>query len=759
MRGLDRRYAAIVLTWKGRGRVRFPSLMASDLREALTSRAYDALRLEVERRTPFLLAPVCFAIGILLYFVSEGEPGIYWSGFLALALAAAAAALRSRPLTRRVLMALCLVCAGFTAAVVRTAEVKRPVLERTTIGRLEGRVMTIETRPGQARVLLHVHNFASLPKEALPERVRVTLRDAAAIRQGDTIRAMARLLPPPEPVRPGGYHFARDAYFAGLGAVGSILGKVEVTPGTERAAPRASMMAALDRERNALNDRIASVYGGQAGAVAAALVTGKRGLIDEETNDALRASGIYHIVSISGLHMALASGALFWAFRALLALSPTLALHWPIRKIAAVFAMIGGVLYCVFSGANVATVRALIMTLIMLGAVLFDRPAFSMRNLAIAALIVMALEPDTILGPSFQMSFAAVAALIALYDRPGRQPQEADGFDAPRANRNGGGPFSALRRMRQAAMELVKTTLVASAATAPFAAYHFHVANPYSLIGNLFGLPFVSILGMPSALAGAFLYPLGLDWPFWWLMGFAMDAVISISRLVEALPTARTYLTAFGPIALMLLTTALLLMTIARTWLRWLAIVPLCAGLAAASDRDQPDILVDRQASGAAIRGTDGRYVIVGRPSSFVIEQWLAADGDPRAADPAAAIVPGNCDSKGCIARLRDGRVVALIRNAAAIPEDCARADIAILQLRNNAGCGAKLVIDRLTLEQRGAVAIHLTQSGTRLVGALDTSKGKPWTRVATQPRPQVGSSPGHMAPQENDAVSTDERD
>lgn len=751
----NRRNRAVLLIVKGIPSVHSPSSAVSDLGHSILRNLGQAMRLEEERRTIFLLAPVCFGIGILLYFVSQDEPKPYWPGALVLVFGLVAFVLRTKPLARRCFLACCLVSAGFTASVIRTANIKRPVLERVTIGKLEGRVLTIETQPSQTRVLIAVSSFGALVADRMPERVRVTLKDASAVRPGDTIRATARLLPPPEPVRPGGYHFSRDAFFARLGAVGSILGKVEVLPAGETAGWATRAVALLDRERNTLNDRIAAAYGGQAGAVAAALVTGKRGLIDEETNDALRASGIYHIVSISGLHMALASGALFWAFRAFLALSPGLALHWPIRKIAAVLAMAGGILYCIFSGANVATVRALIMTLIMLGAVLIDRPAFSMRNLAIAALIVMALEPETILGPSFQMSFAAVAALIAMYDRPGRTTQELQWSDQEKPARQPPSAFPVFRYFRDGVTTLVKTTLVASAATAPFAAYHFHIANPYSLIGNLFGLPFVSILGMPSALAGAFLYPLGLDWPFWWLMGFAMDAVIRISQLIEALPTARTYLPAFAPAVLATTTLALLLLTIARTWLRWLAAVPLGIGLALASGGERPAILIDRQASGAAIRGEDGRYVILGRPSSFVIEQWLAADGDTRAAEPRTAVATDRCDRNGCITRLPDGRIVAFVRNSTAIPEDCARADIVILQVRNNAGCKAKLVIDRRMLEQRGAIAIYFSDEEPRLVGALDTSQGKPWIRSA----PQAATSPRPTPRQEVETLSSDEPD
>ncbi len=376
----------------------------------------DALALEAERRRLFLWLPVAMGLGVLLYFAADREPSL-WAPAIGFGVAAGLACLlRTRPLPAGACIALAAVFAGFAAGVWRTADIGAPMLDRPRVAKITGFVESVEARDVGARLVLLITDVAGLALEARPRRVRVNIR-SGTVAPGDHIVATARLLPPPGPARPGGYDFGRDAFFRGIGAVGSIAGKIAPAPPPSAIPMRLAFDAALDRARNALTARIASVGGGQGGAMGAALVTGKRGLITEATNNDLRAAGIYHIVSISGLHMVLAAGTIFWLVRALLALSQTIALSWPVKKIAAVAAMAGATAYCVFSGGDVATERSLIMTLVMLGAILVDRSALSMRNLALAALIVLLREPDALLGPSFQMSFGAVAALIAFAER------------------------------------------------------------------------------------------------------------------------------------------------------------------------------------------------------------------------------------------------------------------------------------------------------------------------------------------------------
>ncbi|SDN04158.1 competence protein ComEC [Methylobacterium phyllostachyos] len=680
----------------------------------------DGLAREAEQRRLFPWLAVAFGAGILVYFsATDGAP------ILAAPLIGAALTLAPVPIlgARPVAMALALAAGfaflGFAAATWRVAQVAAPILTRTTIGPLVGMVEALDEREVGARLVIRVESFAGLAPEARPARVRVSFRKTPIPRPGETIAATARLLPPPEAARPGGYDFARDAYFQGIGAVGSLLGAVTVRAPAEPPSLRLRLAALLDEARNALTRRIAESEGGQAGAVAAALVTGKRGLIGPATNDALRAAGIYHVVSISGLHMVLAAGVVFWLVRAALALIPHCALVWPIKKIAAGFAMVGVSAYCAFSGWDIAAERSLIMTLIMLGAILADRPALSMRNLALAALIALAREPEGLLGPSFQMSFGAVAGLIAcarlidgrLFVRPG----------AGRVGRLIGTSLSAVTGT-------LATTLVAQIATAPFATYHFQTIQPFGLVGNALTLPLVSLVVMPSAVIGCLAYPFALDRPVWWLMGHAVGGMLAISHWIAGFERASLVVPAFGTGALALLTAGLLLATLPVSRLRWLALPPLLIGLWLAALPDRYDLYVDRQGWGAAVRGPDGRLAALGSPSGFVLEQWLKADGDGRPPGRGSGAAPGGrCDRLGCTATLPDGRAIALVRDRRAFPDDCARAAVLITSLTAPPTCTGPLVIDRPRLAAQGAVALRAGADSFTLRGARDDGRSVPW--------------------------------
>jgi competence protein ComEC len=709
-----------------------PSAWLSVTGEALRRRLAAALATEGERRTWFNLMPVAFGCGIGAYFLADREPLWWGPGLALLAFALAAWLALARPLACGVLLGLAAAAAGMQAGIWRTERVAAPMLERTLIAPLSGFVESVEERTDDIRIVLAVTSFGSLSESQRPARVRITARKAP-LAAGAHITVNARLMPPPEPARPGGYDFGRDAFFRGLGAVGSGLGAVSLTQAPHAAPLRVGINAAIDEARNALTERIARLIGGQAGAVAAALVTGKRGLISEETNDILRAAGLYHIVSISGLHMVLAAGSVFWLVRALLALSTTAALGWPVKKIAAIAAMAVAIAYCVFSGAEVATVRSLFMTLIMLGAILADRPALSMRNLSVAALLVLAREPDALLGPSFQMSFGAVGALIAYAEWQRRRARP----DGPKLGLVGRG----IRTLRIAAVGLFVTSVIASLATGPFGAFHFQTFNPYGLIGNMLALPFVSLVVMPAAVVGALLYPLGLDAVAWWIMGLATQPVLAVSAYVAGFGGAVKVLPAFDVPALVLLGSALLIATLFTTWLRAFAALPLAAGVALAASPQKPDIYIDRAASGIAARAADGALAIAGRPGDFVLEQWLRADGDSRSTDDESLRTGASCDRRGCVITLAGGVTAAWSRDLSAITEDCARATLVVTPLRWDGGCAA-LMVDQATLDRYGAMSIHLTPSGLQASTSRDPDAQRRWSRPAPRPLASTAAPP-----------------
>jgi competence protein ComEC len=519
-----------------------------------------------------------------------------------------------------------------------------------------------------------------------------------------------------------------------VGAVGSFSSAPQVSAAPSAPDVWLQVNAAIDRGRNHLTDRIQSIVGGQAGAVAAALVTGKRGLILEPTNEALRAAGIYHIVSISGLHMVLVAGAIFWLMRATLALSGWSVLHLPVKKIAAAVAMLGATAYCVFSGSDVATERSLIMTLVMLGAILFDRPALSMRNLAIAAIIVLLREPETLLGPSFQMSFGAVAALIAYAERmrgATARPPPAFGLIGRMA-----------RIVKLAIIADLVTTFLATAATAPFGLFHFNTANPYGLIGNALALPFISLIVMPAAVAGALLYPFGLDAIAWWAMGQGTKPLLALSAEMASWPRSSVKLPAYGPAALMLFALALLWVTLWTTPLRWLAALPGMIGLALAGAPVKPDGYVDREGQGLALRGEDGKLVVLGKPSAFALAQWLSADGDQRKPGDASLLKGTACDPSGCVADFGKGGVISHVTTRRAVAEDCDRSSVVITPLSWRGQCRA-ILIDRQALDRMGSATLYRTGEGWHIAGARAHSAmespantaARPWLR---QPRPDL---------------------
>ena len=715
----------------------------------------DWLGREIDQRRHWLWLPVFFGCGVLWYFnrLTPGDAGPSLVATFALLLAAAT---RRQPAARMALIALAMIPAGYAASALRLATLQAPVLQRPTIGELTGHVIAVDQRGAGLRLLVAPVSFAGLSPQQLPRRVRLSLRQAEPLRAGVTVRARARLLPPPEAARPGGYDFARDAWFRQTGASGSIIGGVAVWQGAGggwveagggRAAPRPDQrrMAAaqdarappepplalrlaawIDNGRMQLTERIAGAWGGQAGAVAAALVTGKRGQITEQTNAWLRAAGIYHIISISGLHMVLAAGMFFWTARAALALSPWCALHLPVRKIAAVLAMAGATAYCVFSGADVATERSLIMILAMLGAILVDRPALSMHNLAVAAMIVLAREPESLLGPGFQMSFAAVAGLIVLAGHGSVTP------GAPRQRR----PQPGLARRATAPLLAVGlTTLVCEMATGPFSIWHFQSIYPLGMIGNAMTLPFLSLVVMPAAVIGVALTPLGLDWPVWWVMGAATEPVLYVSMRIAATPHAVAGIAAPGSGALLCLSAAIVWFVTWRTPLRWLALAPGLAGVVLVQLTQPPDVLADRQGRGALVihgpgRDAEGRrrVTLLGTPSSFTAEQWLRAIGDSRTVADPSLRTGARCDSLGCIAVRDDGGAVAWSRERRAMFEDCARADVVVSPHRAPAGCQAAVVLDRSALEQLGAASIRLHEGTATVKRARLAEEDWPWT-------------------------------
>ena len=502
--------------------------------------------------------------------------------------------------------------------------------------------------------------------------------------------------------------------------------------------------------------RVDRIIGGDEGAIAAAMVTGKRDFLSNDARDLIREAGIFHIITISGVQMTLVAGIFFVVTRRLLALSPTLALNAPIKKWAAVVAMAGSLLYDVATGSRVGTERALVMTLIVLGAVIMDRRALTMRNLAFAVIAVVAIEPEAILGVSFQLSFAAVAALVAVMEaRLAGMERDPDPFLPKR----GAAPPGLLADLIHKPVALLVATACATGATASFMAYHFHDLSPYVLIGNPLTLSVIEFFAVPGALVGAALYPLGLDAPVWLYVGMGIKFILWAARFIAAAPGSTLHLRAFAPTALPFLALAVMSATIWRSWLFRASAIPFAVvGLIGATQGPRYDVIVPPSGEEAAVRDADGRLQIVGkRFNPFAAEQWLAADGDGR--EPESARDPdAHCDRLGCVAALPEGESLSIVLDPLAFDEDCARAEVIVSALTAPGRCQAKFVLDEKALARLGAVGLTWSdETGFALTGDRAAEQSRPWSPAPVGSPDERVLGPGHATSHGADPADADQ--
>ncbi|MGN6551146.1 MAG: ComEC/Rec2 family competence protein [Pararhizobium sp.] len=666
--------------------------------------------------------------------------------------------------------------AGMLCAKAEIARTATTIIDGEVVTHLTG---TVEAREeddkGDWRYTIRVTATARPAIRRPPNRVRLLARSRhQPIPLGATITGLARLSPPSGPALPGGYDFAFNSFFSGVGAIGFFYGPPERVPSLKAKADENAAFLDVGAVREAISARIRRVLPGETGALAAALIVGDRGGIPDATVDALRNAGLAHILSISGLHMTLVAGTFFYVLRLLLSLFPRLVQGLAVKKIAAAGALATSFAYLVISGASVPAERAWIMFAIVMLAVILDRAALTMRNIALAALVVIALDPASAVGPSFQMSFAATAALIAAYGvlsrwRARRPKQEAHGR---------------VVTFLLFASGIIFTSLVAGSATDLFSAYHFHRITTLGFLGNLLAMPLIDFLVMPMGLLAVFAMPYGLEaWPLQ-VMGLGLDGVIAAAYRVSALggildtgqiATAAAFVMGSG----------LVLLVLMRSSLRIVGVPVALAGLAmAAAPHPRPDILVSEDGRLAAVVARGGLAPDSSRPPSFVFDQWQNALAMPPVVKPivigrngrktgkhhgkgrapplspadrkqmaaALASLPSDrfaCVTKGwCGTRVR-GATLVTVYDAAYLGLACDLADIVVTRARvRMTACrsGARLFTAR-TLNRTGSLEIFVeppSDMRRRSAAIADAAESiaKPGDAAVSAPAPQDAADP-----------------
>ncbi|WP_201463943.1 ComEC/Rec2 family competence protein [Brevundimonas aurantiaca] len=683
-----------------------------------------------------LWAPVAFGGGAACYFALRTEPSLWPLAFGAAAAVAAWLAARRRGWGRRLtwpLMILACLACGLAAAKFRTELVAAPIAPALVEGVvIEAWVVDVDS-PGEngARIVVAPVWIRGLSPEETPVRLRATVRGEPP-RPGEAIRLFAILNPPPPPASPGAYDFGRNAFFEGLGGVAFALGetrRIDLPP-----APwRLRLAMAVNGVRYALAERIVARLGERTGGIAAAMTTSHETWINQADMDVMRESGLAHILSVSGLHMAIVGGFVFFAVRLGVAAWPWLALRVPGKKVAAAAGLTAVGVYLVISGAPPPAERAAITASIAFAAILLDRQAVTMHGLAVAAFAVLAIQPEAIVTPGFQMSFAATAALVALVEIWPKRTRE---ISAP-------WPIVAVQRFGGWLTAAVAASVVAGLATGPFAMQHFNRTAMYGLLANLATAPVADFVLMPALALGAALEPVGLGGPFLAVAGWGVDLTLAIGGWTAGLPGAvRTVASAPDPV----LPVAFLGVLFVCLWqgrLRWLGL-PLAAAVLVCPRAPTPDVWIGDGGTNAAFRRQKEAIVVRPGVREFATDLWSRRRGLALAGRPEAGWA---CDRASCRPELTGAGPVALwwgrrTPDMEQMDALCLAAPVVSVRAVVHAlppSCDGRLVLDGADFARGGAVELWRSGAGGwRAVWTADVRGDRPWAR---RPNPAVSDS------------------
>lgn len=686
-------------------------------------RACDAFErwLEAERDQLPLWLPVMLGVGVTAWFVLPTRTD--WLAAIALALAAAcigAAAWRGGRGGVSAAVGGLAIAAGVALAWASAERARAPILARPIVAQIEGRVERVDPLPARAlvRVRLRPTRIMPLGRQTAPiwptlVRINIAAADApAGLSAGATIRLRARLMPPPEPAVPGAYDFGRVAWFAGLGATGRAFAPVAiVSPGASEAGVRSRLSRLIE----------ARVRGSE-GGIAAALATGDTGAIAEADAEAMRRAGLAHLLSVSGLHITAAVGLTMWLVIRVLALSPVLALSVRLPLVAGAAAAAVAIGYTWLTGAEVPTIRSCVAALLVLAALAAGRQAVTLRLIATGALVVLVLWPESLPGPSFQLSFAAVTAIVALHEHP-----VVRGWFMARDEGWG-------MRLARHVGSLLLTGLLVEAALMPIAVYHFHKAGLYGAVANIVAIPWTTFVVMPLEALALLLDAIGVGAPAWWLLERSLALLLWLAHRVAATPGAVAALPAMPGGAFALIVAGGLWTALWRTRARWLGAAPFAVGLVWTVATPTPDLLVTGDGRHLAMRTAAGVAVLRDRAGDYTLDTLAengGVDGDPvfLVDQPEA-----RCTRDLCIVDRSAGgrrwRVVAT-RSAYRVPigdliAACRAADIVVSERPLPRGCTpAWLRLDRGALAKTGGVAVTLATG--RIVTVRHPGDEHPW--------------------------------
>lgn len=665
-----------------------------------------------------LWVPVLLASGIGAYFALPEEPHLYQPMRLLALLMAMLLFARRRQWLRLVCYAAIIANIGFLAAYTRTHRIENPVYSGGQFMRsVVGVVDDIRLKEKGQKLILKNPEIEELAANETPQRISITLRKQyPEIKVGDRVQLKAMLFPPPGPALPGGYDFARAFYFERIGAVGfspsppSVLAKGEISEFDQW----------LAGVRLAIAERISAPMSEQNAPVATAMMVGEQTAVSKEVSDALRDAGLYHVLSISGLHLSIAAGLLYFSVRLLLAMWPSLAMRVPAKKIAAGLGLLGAFAYLMLAGYPVPAIRSFVMVACVMLAVIFDRRGISLYSLAWAATIILLWQPESLMSASFQLSFAATISILVFFERFSHLIYDSEA--------------GWLRKIWLYFFGLMLTSLAATLATTPLVIYHFNRFTLWGIAANMLMIPLASFWIMPALVIAFFAMPFGLEyWPLQ-LLDYGIGLMVNGSKWIAQFPLASLSLRSPTGWGIVLAVYAALWLCIWKQRWRLIGVPFIIIGVATMLMYVPYDLVISADGRRVAVRLDDDRFLFLrGKPGSFDGQSWLRSQGfneglthkDIKNDDDAPV-----CDEIKCIVSINQFEV-AVARHKNKTEGLCDRnVDVVVSQdALEDAMCNRiPLVIDQKFLRANGAVAMRFMHTGVQIDTTKELRGNRPWT-------------------------------
>lgn len=653
-------------------------------------------------------------VGLSCYFALNFEPNILQSAVMAMVTGLVWFICRRYLWARFLSGCLFFFISAFFIGSFRTGMQAAPVLKQgienvVVSGIVEEASITMDT---QHVIVGHV-TIKGYPPEDTPKRVSLNMiYTFPELPVGASVQLTTSLYPPMLPAVNGSYEFARSYWFQQIGALGQIHSIDElIMPSVT------SFHEKVERIRRKIADRLMQVLSFEQAQAAVPLVIGDQSIVSQELYDLYRYAGIAHILSVSGFHLSLLAGLIFFVIRFGLALFPIIALRYNTKKAAAFISLLVVTGYLFLSGAHIPAVRAYIMISLSLVAILFDRNPLSLNFVAFAALVMLICRPEFIINIGFQLSFMAVLALVCLFEKFIRP------FKAKRIEE-----ITLRHKIKMLIVSILIVDFLATLATTPFILYHFNQFATYGFLGNLMTGLLFSFFIMPLLLLGVVMMPFGFETPFFLMAGYLLDRVHELCHYIGDLPGAVLYTTSFPIWGLVAFTFGFIILFLSSGYWRGLSLIFIGLGCVSFVHPVRPDLLVFG-ADGpyvVGIRQNDQLHVIAPKSNDYHLTSatWMRRFG----MNPDYLAFPKGEDLPAVITI--QGKRIAFEKSF------CKMADVSFVDVQDADVCGG-LVISFPELKSFGTHALFIREDHIEIETAAMAGNNRPWgvSRVQLKPR------------------------